>query len=244
MTDSWCIAPGAEPPIYADRYSLAQLLRTHERQAHGEELEEWEQVVLDQLYEHGPWIQTWTGRVWPLLAPRPEDVVIGEIAYALAGLPRYTGHARRTERHGHPYSVAQHSVLASYLVPPAHALVALLHDAAEAYVGDDSSPKKHCIPDLARLERISFLAIARRFGLPIEPQLSPDVKHADLVLLATEKRDLMAPEPKSWLPLPEPSGDGISIWPPKQAERAFLRRFHELFDHVPNVGTGNPGVKS
>src|SRR5487761_1741512 len=43
----------------------------------------------------GDWIATFTGRAfWPL-DPRPEDVVIEDIAHALSMLCRYGGHCRR-----------------------------------------------------------------------------------------------------------------------------------------------------
>lgn len=83
------------------------------------------------------WMQTYTGRVfWPL-EPRPEDVDIVDIAHALANLCRYGGHSKVF------YSVAHHSVLVSQIVPPADALWGLMHDSAEAYVIDLIRPIKH-----------------------------------------------------------------------------------------------------
>lgn len=235
------LAPGARQPETGEHITLGELLVIHEWQARGRVLAEWESVLLDQLREHGPWIQTHSGRAYPLLAPRPDDVSIEDIAYALSNLARYTGHADRDPQIGHAYSVAQHCVLASRLVPADRALEALMHDAAEAYVGDASRPMKACIPELGWLERISYLAIARRFGLHVDREMHPDVKHADLVLLATEWRDLMAPQPRL-LPLPEAHPDRIEILSPWQAERAFLHRFHEL--HASTVRTAGSEVKS
>ncbi len=80
----------------------------------------------------GDWIQVRSGRKFHPLDPRPEDVDINDIAHALSNLCRFTGHCTDF------YSVAQHSVIASQIVPPASALAALLHDASEAYMGDIS----------------------------------------------------------------------------------------------------------
>src|SRR5689334_10911717 len=66
---------------------------------------------------------------WPL-DPQPEDIRIVDIAHALSLQCRFNGH---TKFH---YSVAQHSLIMSFNVPLQFALEALLHDAAEAYIGD------------------------------------------------------------------------------------------------------------
>ena len=64
----------------------------------------------------GNWILTYSGKkFWPM-APRAEDLDIVDIAHALSNNCRYTGHVRKF------YSVAQHSVLASQLVPEEHAM--------------------------------------------------------------------------------------------------------------------------
>ena len=65
------------------------------------------------------------------------DVNIHEIASALAQINRFGG------RGIYPYSVAQHSVaVASHILDPAWKPFALLHDSAEAYLGDICKPLK------------------------------------------------------------------------------------------------------
>lgn len=83
------------------------------------------------------WIQTFLGKpFWPL-SPRPEDIDIRDIAHALAMTCRFTGHSQKF------YSVAEHSVRVSRIVPAQFALHGLLHDASEAYLCDLSRPIKH-----------------------------------------------------------------------------------------------------
>jgi 5'-deoxynucleotidase YfbR-like HD superfamily hydrolase len=173
------------------------------------------------------WIQTFTGRrFWPL-APRVSDVCIEDIAHALSNLCRFTGHTLKF------YSVAQHSLLCSYIVPPVDSLWALFHDAAEAYLVDFPRPVKYhpsfrqAYGDAEdRLARV--IAEAFSLGWPM-----PDsVKRADRVLLETERRDVMRKTDLAWTYTGdcEPLSLTIEPLPPDIAERWFLRRFKELTD--------------
>lgn len=209
--------------------TLAWVVEQYEREARGEAVSPEFLAARGEGRRHGPWIQTRSGRCYPLLAPDPEDVVLDDIAYALASMPRFTGHAQRSAW-GFGYTIAQHSVHVSELVPAEDAFAGLMHDAAEAYVGDMSSPLKRCLPDFALVERLSYLAIARRFGLPLE--MPESVKHADLVMLATEKRDLMVAGPEPWLPLPDPRAERVEIWAADYAEGRFRARFAGLSGRV------------
>ncbi len=169
-----------------------------------------------------PTILTASGRYFNLLEPWLSSFSIYDIAHALAHICRFTGHTRVF------YSVAQHSVLVSRAVPHEHAMAGLLHDAAEAFIGDVSAPLKAMLPDYRMVEDRVEAVVLGRFGLP--PKLPPSVKAADLVLLHTERRDLMSEQTARWacgdapqvLPLP------IVPVPPAQGARMFLDRFFEL----------------
>lgn len=170
----------------------------------------------------GDWMQTYTGRVfWPL-EPRPEDVDIIDIAHALSNLCRYGGHSQVF------YSVAHHSVLVSQIVPREDALWGLMHDAAEAYVIDLIRPIKHSAGAAwyREVEARVMAAVCERFGLPKEQP--PSVDEADLVMLATERRDLMAPPPRPWRRDGTPLAERIHPWTPQRAEMEFLSRAAEL----------------
>src|SRR5205085_1920126 len=75
-------------------------------------------------------------RFWPE-DPSPRDVDIRDIAHGLARINRFNGRIKYDH-----YSVAQHSVLVSRLLPPPYKLFGLLHDAGEAYLGDLITPVK------------------------------------------------------------------------------------------------------
>jgi hypothetical protein len=144
----------------------------------------------------GTWIQTPNGGSFDLLVPRVEDITIENVAHQLAQINRFTGAARR------PYTVAQHSCLVSRLLPTRLRLAGLLHDAHESVTGDWSSPLKQAVRELAPGLLEALIAPIERvfekaFGIDWLTEADHAlIKHADLVALATEKRDLMPPDPR------------------------------------------------
>lgn len=175
-----------------------------------------------------PWVQTYTGVRWDILHPRADDVRCEDIGHALAHLCRFAGHTREH------YSVAQHAVLVSEFlerayVPLQEQLAGLLHDAAEAYLGDLPTPVKRLFPAYADLEAVTLEVIFKRFGLP--PRLSPAVRYADEMVLAAEARALLA-DVSGWALPPEPktlaSRVPVTPWPIERARRRFLDRLDHL----------------
>lgn len=170
----------------------------------------------------GDWIQTFTGRqFWPL-DPRPCDVDIADIAHALAHDCRFGGHCRRF------YSVAEHSVLLSRAVAPKFRLAALMHDAPEGYLRDLVRPVKRTMPAYRTAETAIWLAICARFDLA--PELPAAIHEADNRILVDERRQNMAPPPAPWADAEqvEPLGVSLRFWTPVEAEFWFLTEFDYL----------------
>ncbi len=168
------------------------------------------------------WIQLYSGRKFFPLKPTVEDVDIEDIAHSLSNMCRFTGHVREF------YSVAQHSVLVSYLCGANNALYGLLHDATEAYLVDMPKPIKRLetFSNFREIEGNIMLVIAKKFGLPsVEP---PAVKQADIKILATEARDLMAPLHPDWKQPCEPYPFKIEPLPPAEAKKLFMDRYRQL----------------
>jgi len=171
------------------------------------------------------WMMTYSGVVHTPHEPKPEDIRIIDIAHALSMICRYGGHARWF------YSVAEHCVHVSHMVSPEHALEALLHDAAEAYVGDMIIPlKSHwSLTEFKRIEKMNDLAVRIRFGLPHEE--TPCVKAADTRIRETEWLTLMMPIPPEmvweWPGDRDPTVH-LKLWCPEIAEQKFLERYREL----------------
>lgn len=136
---------------------------------------------------------------------------------------RFAGHL------SHFYSVAQHAVLCSQLVPQEFAFEALMHDATEAYCQDIPAPLKRLLPDYKRMEEKIDAVIREKYGLP--PVMSTPVKYADLIMLATERRDLGLDDGSFW-PVLEgiPATEMFKVIPlsPGHAYGMFMERFNEL----------------
>jgi uncharacterized protein len=168
------------------------------------------------------WIQTHSGRRFNPIKPNPDAIVIQDIAHSLAMQCRFSGHCKDF------YSVAQHSVLVSYICDHKDALWGLLHDATEAYLVDVPRPLKRSgkLQGYIEIEAVMQEAVCRRFGLPlIEP---PSVKIADTKLLATEARDLMSPLHANWQQPVDPLPFKIEGWEHQKAKDMFMQRFFEL----------------
>lgn len=127
---------------------------------------------------------TWSGRAVDLAAPRPDDVELRAIAHHLHKVCRFGGAL------GRHYSVLSHSLLVHALVrtnspdaPPEFARWALLHDAAEAYLGDVTSPLKRLLGDrYHELETLWQHAICSALRVP-----RVDVHYEDLQAMLSER---------------------------------------------------------
>lgn len=164
------------------------------------------------------WIQTFTGEKFSISDPSIDSISILDIAHALSQLCRYTGHTDRF------YSVAEHSVRVAQVLPKELKLTGLLHDAPEAYLGDVNSPLKAFLPDYREIEDRVWGVVAEKWNLPLILPL--EVKQADMLLLATEKRDLMGDKGHKWSNVPEPLKGIIVPWSPLKAEAVFISQFY------------------
>lgn len=168
------------------------------------------------------WVITLSGHRFNILQPDPAAIKIEDIACALARQARFNGHTRFF------YSVGQHSCLGAEVSPTKDiALHMLFHDATEAYIGDLVSPVKALLPDFEIIESRIHGAISEKFNL--EFPLPKVVKQIDRRLLATEVRDLITRDLKSWnIKEDEPFDFPIIPWPPEVTEARFLEMARQL----------------
>lgn len=182
----------------------------------------------------GPYVQLLTGTCWYVFDPQPQDVHFGDLQ-ALSRVSRYGGHTLGSK---HAYSVAEHLVRCARAARnDGHSdrivLACLLHDAHEAYQpGDLPAPAKrgdHPFAVAARaLEKQVQNAVL--YALTGDPAFctGSTVKHYDMVMLATERRDLMVPSWIDWGPLPRPLPETIWPWTAEEAWRRWVAEFEKL----------------
>lgn len=179
---------------------------------------------VENVEGRGPYIGTYLrGRFYPL-DPRPEEMFIEDIARSLSMQCRYNGHIDRF------YSVAEHSVIMSYMASTDDvAKWCLMHDATEAYIGDMVRPLKFLFPEFSEMEDKVHLVLAERFDLPYT--MPDEVKKWDDVICSNEKEALISGG-EHWTNMPPPHPT-IKVpkteFGPAAAEALFLMRYKELF---------------
>ncbi|QDV23458.1 HD domain-containing protein [Aureliella helgolandensis] len=170
----------------------------------------------------GSTIKVAAGHYVDLVNPDPATLDLETIAAALGKLCRFGGHTCQF------YSVAEHSWmccrLANYDECPEEVMRAvLLHDAAEAYLGDIVKPLKLLLPEYCRLEERMERAIMERFDVDL-------VGHADKIraydrqMLKVERNALLTEDNEPWADfdtIPDRNVD-LAFYSPIQAASRFL----------------------
>jgi len=172
------------------------------------------------------WFESRTGKKIFPMHPDPQMVDIEDIGHSLANICRFGGHCREF------YSVAQHSVMVSALVPDHLAMHGLMHDAAEAYVGDMVRPLKAQLDQYNELEHEWMRAIYMKLCPELYDQLTEDdhneIKEADNRALMYEASHLIQSRGKDWEIDAYPLIMPWVAYDPVTAKKAFLRRWFTL----------------
>lgn len=189
-----------------------------------------------------PYISTRTGRRFPFLNPTAEDIDPLDIATGLAHTARFGGQTRVF------YSVAQHCLaLAEMVDHPVAKLYALLHDAAEAYIGDMPTPIKATMPQFREAEEAIMWAVWEWAGFtlsdkgalyvpwePWEEEIADQIDRVDYLdkhAPRAEAEHLLSPVPE-WAyeldPLPDYPGKMFMYKPHSYWESKYLTTLNHV----------------
>lgn len=136
-------------------------------------------------------IKTRSGIMFDPLAPKAEQIRIGDIAHSLSMLCRANGHFK------HFYSVGQHCInCAAEAAARGYSrrvqLACLLHDGSEAYLSDVTRPVKAELPGYVQIEEPLQEAVWLKFmGTPLTKEEYDQVFAIDDALLYHEFLQLM-----------------------------------------------------
>lgn len=178
--------------------------------------------------------RTHGARMLELAEPETTTIDIEDIAHHLARVCRYGGSVDGF------YSVAEHCVYMSRALQarghaPYVCAAALLHDSAEAYLGDMVSGLKRVCPEYRALEARWEDRIQKHFGVYWRSgRVGQIVKDADLRARLSEVRDLFAEHPYPRHELLGGEGDRVPYsepvvgHSPAEAEWLWCARAREL----------------
>lgn len=141
-------------------------------------------------------IRLLSGGYLDLLDPKPDQFTLEDIAGGLSKICRFGGQVERF------YSVAEHSVRCSKQAaddgaPLDTQIAALMHDAAEAFIGDVVKPLKIMLSDYAAIEDRMEAAIAEKFLIDFERERY-QVRAIDREMLINERRALFSADKVEW----------------------------------------------
>lgn len=141
----------------------------------------------EQTDARGRFITTYSGAKFYINELNIEDVPIEDVAHALSMNCRFNGHLETF------YSVAEHSVLVSRMVPKRYRLQALLHDISEAFIPDIPRPFKEMLPGFDEYEEQILVKASEHYGF--EYPLSYTTRYVDKHIVRAEAIALMKQVP-------------------------------------------------
>lgn len=162
-----------------------------------------------------------SGCYFDFLDPRPEQFTLSDISGALSKICRFGGQVDSF------YSVAEHCVhcanqAAKDGLPLDTQTAVLMHDAAEAFVGDVVKPLKIMLPEYHAVESRVEAAIAEKFLIDFRRE-EVSIREIDHAMLIAERRALFSKDDVTWFGENEVRVLDVEFecWHPKLAECQF-----------------------
>lgn len=145
------------------------------------------------------YIATGTGRVFDYLDINKDNINLEDIATSLPRLNRFLGHSTRT------YSVGEHSLYCLAMAEKLgystrEKLLVLVHDFAEAYVGDCPAPLKSLIPEFSAIEDKVDIALYEYMEIaPPTKEEEKKIKVIDFTMLMIEMKEFTSHDYKQMM---------------------------------------------
>lgn len=171
----------------------------------------------------GNTIRLRSGCYFDLSNPHEDQFTIKDIAGALSKICRFGGQIDCF------YSVAEHSYWCATQaiydgLTEFEVAAVLMHDAAEAFVGDIVKPLKMMLPEFSAIEDRVERVIEGKFGVDFRAYKS-QIRKIDHEMLIAERRSMFSADDVQW------AGEAtvrrlvvdFQKWTPFEAERHFLR---------------------
>lgn len=174
--------------------------------------------------------RTYRGVKFSLTSPKTSMVDIEDIARGLAYKPHFSGFSPRF------FSIAEHCLMVEDMM--AHyspmdyeaRLMALLHDASEAYTGDVIKPLKNLLPNFVVMEKRIQNVIYLKYCIMPTDQRKRDIKVFD-----NKTQDI---EAGAFYGMREGWEENIRYLSPDSAYTDFLNKFHYLQFKIKEVQNG------
>jgi hypothetical protein len=131
-----------------------------------------------------------TGTLFDVANPDPTKVRVADLAWNLSGVKRY---GAALLQH---YDVAQHSLHVATRLPRRLHLAGLLHDGAEAYLGDVPTYVKRMLGEYVRLEAAVQWAIEAAFELELSDADRTLIHQVDVAIRMDEMAVLCPEHPR------------------------------------------------
>ncbi len=168
-------------------------------------------------------VSTRSGILFNFVNIDQDNILLDDIVWSLSMICRFAGSCSFF------YSVAEHSVNVGSCLPNHLRKAGLMHDAAEAYIGDIVTPiKQHC-QLIQEIEDNVLKAIFNKFEItwPSESEWL-SIKDADKRMLAREAL-VLVPHSETWDYLKDidPAKRLIIGFSPESARERFLEKFKE-----------------
>jgi len=175
------------------------------------------------------------------LNPSEDAIRIDDIANALSKICRFNGQV------SHFYTVAQHSCLVAMMSPAWCRKEALMHDAAEAYIGDIIKPVKNLLgASFHSIESNLETVIAQKYGLKTDQVTKDEIKKWDRFAVQLEHEAFQLLKPTRLMNLLYSYGWLIMqdefTWDHQLARKLFKVTFIDIFENENSAAATATGM--